>query len=150
MTGVIRLFQAAEDAPTLIEGEVKGLTKGSHALAVCVWGNVCQGSSSCGPHFNPFGKTHGAPTEEERHVGSLGNIEADASGTATVHLDDALVKLIGPHSIIGRSLVVYTNADDLGKGGHDTSLINGNAGPGLASGIVGIYPGPPRDAAASS
>lgn len=91
-----------------------------------------------GGHYNPFGKQHGAPEDEDRHVGSLGNIEVDAEGVAFIHIEDKLVKLIGPYSIIGRSLVIHTGEDDLGKGGHELSLINGNAGSGVAAGVVGI------------
>lgn len=39
-------------------------------------------------------------------VGDLGNIEADENGEAKFSFEDRLVKLIGPHSIIGRSIVV--------------------------------------------
>ena len=35
--------------------------------------------------------------DEERHVGSLGNIEADAEGVAKILIEDKLVKLIGPY-----------------------------------------------------
>lgn len=48
------------------------------------------------------------------------------------------MKLIGPYSIIGRSLVIHAGEDDLGKGGHELSLINGNAGNGVVAGVVGI------------
>jgi len=90
--------------------------------------------------FNPHGKQHGSPDADERHVGSLGNIEANADGKATIHIEDKLVKLIGPQSIIGRSIAVHANEDDLGKGGAEQSLVNGNAGPAIAYGVVGIKP----------
>jgi Cu/Zn superoxide dismutase len=35
-----------------------------------------------GPHFNPNGLTHGAPGDEIRHAGDLGNIVANAEGIA--------------------------------------------------------------------
>lgn len=61
---------------------------------------------SSGPHFNPFGKTHGAPSDEVRHVGDLGNITADDSSTARVNISDSVISLTGPLSVIGRTLVV--------------------------------------------
>lgn len=41
-----------------------------------------------------------------RHVGDLGNIEAGDDGTSSVKIVDSVISLSGPHSIIGRSLVV--------------------------------------------
>ena len=52
---------------------------------------------------NPFGKTHGAPTDAERHVGDLGNFKTDAEGNATGTMQDKLVKLIGAESVLGVS-----------------------------------------------
>lgn len=66
-----------------------------------------------GPHFNPFGKQHGSPQSNNRHVGSLGNISSDGS-KAHFHLVDSCVQIIGPYSVIGRSVVIYENEDDLG------------------------------------
>ena len=61
-----------------------------------------------------MGKQHGSQASNDRHVGSLGNIESDGT-TATLHLEDSLVQVIGPYSVIGRSILIYENEDDLGK-----------------------------------
>lgn len=52
---------------------------------------------------NPHGKTHGAPSDETRHVGDLGNFKTDAQGNGTGSVTDKLIKLIGPESVIGVS-----------------------------------------------
>jgi Cu-Zn family superoxide dismutase len=41
-----------------------------------------------------------------RHVGDLGNIEADSNGVAKVDISDKLISLTGAHNIIGRTAVV--------------------------------------------
>ena len=68
-----------------------------HARAGCV---------SAGSHFNPFGKQHGGPADENRHAGDLGNIVAESNGEAKVDITDKHIPLSGPNSIIGRSVVV--------------------------------------------
>lgn len=64
------------------------------------------GCTSAGPHFNPFNKEHGGPTDTVRHVGDLGNVEADSSGVAKINIKDSLISLCGPLSVVGRTLVV--------------------------------------------
>jgi superoxide dismutase, Cu-Zn family len=84
------------------------------------------------------GKTHGAPGDKLRMVGDLGNIVADETGSSTVKIVDSQVQLFGPHSVVGRSLVVYAGEDDQGRGGHENSLTTGNSGPRMASGVIGL------------
>ena len=72
-------------------------------------------------------------------AGDLGNIVVEeSSGTATVELTDSTVQLLGPHSVIGRSIVVYAGEDDRGRGGHENSQQTGNPGPRIAVGVIGI------------
>ncbi|KAJ8421263.1 hypothetical protein Cgig2_004343 [Carnegiea gigantea] len=85
-----------------------------------------------GSHFNPNNMTHGAPEEEVRHAGDLGNIVANADGVAEAAIVDNQIPLSGPNSVVGRAFVVHELEDDLGKGGHELSLTTGNAGGRLA------------------
>ena len=87
---------------------------------------------------NPFSKQHGAPSDTERHVGDLGNFKTDDRGHSHGSITDSLVKLIGPESVLGRTIVVHSGTDDLGKGGHEQSKITGNAGGRPACGVIGI------------
>lgn len=87
---------------------------------------------------NPFGKEHGAPEDSERHVGDLGNFKTDGSGNAKGSVSDSHIKLIGEHSVLGRTIVVHAGTDDLGKGGHAESKKTGNAGARPACGVIGI------------
>jgi Cu-Zn family superoxide dismutase len=73
-----------------------------------------------------------------RMVGDIGNIDANESGVATVKLEDKMVKIFGPHSIVGRSMVICAGADDGGRGGQESSLTTGNAGPRIAYGVIGL------------
>ncbi|KAG2183136.1 hypothetical protein INT43_006131 [Umbelopsis isabellina] len=137
VTGTITFSQENESAPTSIEATVSGLTPGKHGIHVHEFGDNTNGCTSAGSHFNPFGQTHGAPDDSVRHVGDLGNVVADAEGKATLKVQDNLIKLIGPQSVIGRTLVVHAGEDDLGKGGHELSKTTGNAGDRWACGVIG-------------
>jgi len=136
--GTIFFSQADDKSPVEITGELTGLSKGQHGFHVHEFGDNTNGCMSSGPHFNPYGKTHGAPSDETRHVGDLGNIEADGSPVTKVILCDSIISLSGPLNIIGRTLVVHADKDDLGKGGHELSSTTGNAGARIACGVIGI------------
>lgn len=139
MSGIVRFEQTSESEPTTITYEITGNdANAERGFHVHEFGDNTNGCTSAGPHFNPFGKTHGAPTDEVRHVGDLGNVKTDASGVAKGSISDSLVKLIGPTSILGRTVVIHAGTDDLGKGGHPDSLKTGDAGARPACGVIGI------------
>jgi len=137
--GVITFEQESESAPVKITGEIFNLDpNAARGFHIHELGDNTNGCVSAGPHFNPHKKNHGAPADADRHVGDLGNVSVDASGKATISITDAHVTLVGPLSILGRSVVVHAGTDDLGKGGHAESLKTGNAGGRAACGVIGI------------
>ncbi|KAF7589944.1 Superoxide dismutase [Cu-Zn] [Aspergillus hancockii] len=139
VSGTVTFEQADENTPTTISWNITGNTANAErAFHVHQFGDNTNGCTSAGGHFNPFGKKHGAPEDEDRHVGDLGNFKTDADGTSVGSKHDRLVKLIGAESVLGRTLVVHSGTDDLGRGGHEDSKVTGNAGTRPACGVIGI------------
>ncbi|PON42815.1 Superoxide dismutase [Cu-Zn] [Trema orientale] len=131
--GVVTLTQD-DSGPTTVKVRVTGLTPGPHGFHLHEYGDTTNGCISTGAHFNPNNLTHGAPEDDVRHAGDLGNIIANAEGVAETTIVDSQIPLSGPNSVVGRALVVHELEDDLGKGGHELSLTTGNAGGRLACG----------------
>uniref|UniRef100_H2YL26 Superoxide dismutase [Cu-Zn] n=1 Tax=Ciona savignyi TaxID=51511 RepID=H2YL26_CIOSA len=138
VTGIVKFSQQADGSPCKITGELTGLAAGKHGFHIHQYGDHTNGCTSTGGHFNPQNKEHGAPDVSERHFGDLGNVTADASGTATVDITDNLVTLTGEFSVVGRAVVVHAGEDDLGLGGFEDSKTTGHAGGRLACGVIGI------------
>lgn len=130
--GVIRITQTSM-ATCVIEGTVDGLPEGKHGFHIHEFGDISSGPDSCGDHFNPLNVCHGSRTDSIRHVGDLGNIEANANGRATFRFSDEKVKV---WDVIGRSMVISANEDDLGHGENESSKVDGCSGSGLACGII--------------
>ncbi|KAJ8586277.1 hypothetical protein M405DRAFT_364864 [Rhizopogon salebrosus TDB-379] len=139
VTGTITFQQSSADGPVKISGEIMNLDPSSQrGFHVHSLGDLSGGCLSTGSHFNPYDKTHGAPSDSVRHVGDLGNIESDEYGTATISFTDSLISLNGPLSILGRAVVVHAGIDDLGQGNNEESLKTGNAGGRAACGVIGL------------
>jgi len=135
--GVVYFTQSACGQPVLVDVNITGLTEGEHGFHVHEKGDLTDGCTSLGAHYNPDKLNHGARQDEIRHIGDLGNVRADGTGTAKTIFSDSLITLTGPRSVIGRGLIVHQDVDDLGKGGHPDSLKTGNAGARAACGVIG-------------
>src|ERR1700682_820862 len=130
VTGTVT-FTPPADA-TQIVADITGLKPGKHGLHIHEKGDCsAPDASSAGAHFNPTHSHHGGPTTPpERHAGDFGNVVADASGKVHAELKDENLKLSGPDSIAGKSVVVHEKEDDLKT---DPS---GNSGARIACGVI--------------
>jgi Cu-Zn family superoxide dismutase len=116
---------------TQIVADITGLKPGKHGIHIHEKGDCsAPDASSAGPHFNPTHSHHGGPHTAERHAGDFGNVEADASGKVHFELKEKDLKLSGPDSIMGKSVVVHEKDDDLKT---DPA---GNSGARIACGVI--------------
>jgi|WetSurMetagenome_2_1015567.scaffolds.fasta_scaffold487694_1 superoxide dismutase, Cu-Zn family len=93
---------------------VQGLTPGVHGFHIHEKGDCsAPDAQSAGGHFNPEGKSHGGPADQERHAGDLGNLEVNFRGKVYQEGVDRVLTLDGPNSIIGRAVVIHADPDDL-------------------------------------
>ncbi len=131
VSGLVTFMQT--DNGIQIDADIDGLTPGKHGFHVHEYGDCsAPDGTSTGGHFNPDNKKHGAPTDMERHVGDLGNVTADSTGHAHLTMTDTMISFSGPHSIIGRGIIVHAGEDDL------KTQPTGNAGARVACGTIGI------------
>ncbi|KAI4130666.1 MAG: hypothetical protein LQ338_001643 [Usnochroma carphineum] len=137
--GTVTFEQASESSHTNITYDIQGNDPSAkRGMHIHQFGDNTNGCTSAGPHFNPHSTQHGAPSDPVRHVGDLGNYETDAQGNSKGSMTDDQIKLFGPESVLGRTLVVHAGTDDLGRGGHEQSKLTGNAGARPACGVIGI------------
>jgi len=120
-----------------VVADVEGLTPNQkHGFHIHEYGDCsAPDASSAGAHFNPLGFLHGSPEAVTRHVGDLGNLQADAEGKAHYDRLDHVITFTGVTSIIGKSVVVHAQEDDF------TSQPAGNAGKRIACGVIAIAKG---------
>ena len=124
VTGTVT-FTEVKDGLKIV-ADIQGLTKGKHGFHIHE-GTDC---SKPGGHFNPVSMNHGAPPDMMRHVGDMGNLEANAAGKAHYEYVDNMISFKGENSIVGRVLIIHAHDDDL------ISQPSGNAGPMIACGKI--------------
>jgi len=136
--GTVELEQTG-DGPVTLKGQIDGLKAGDHGFHIHEFGDITT-CGDAGGHYNPDKANHGAPgnSKGKRHVGDLGNIQAENGKEASIDITDSIISLWGERSIIGRAIVVHEDIDDLGLGGDEGSITTGNAGIRVACGVIGI------------
>lgn len=125
-SGLARFVQVDNDT-CLIDLTIQGLSPGKHGVHIHESGNIEHGWKSTGDHYNPTEVEHGDGVSSG-HVGDLGNIEVDENGWGDLILESTRIKV---WDIIGRSMVITENEDDL-----KSSTKDGNSGNGILCGII--------------
>lgn len=116
-----------------VVADIEGLTEGEHGFHIHEWGDISSSDgTAAGGHFNPEGKDHAGPHDAERHAGDLGNLTADEDGKAHYNEVDDLITFSGKNNILGRSIIIHVDDDDL------VSQPTGDAGGRVAQGVIGV------------
>jgi Cu-Zn family superoxide dismutase len=116
-----------------VVADVKGLTPGKHGFHIHQKGDLSKADlTSTGGHYNPQGHDHAGPMSKQRHVGDLGNLEADENGVAQLDSVFKGVFMRGKNSILGRGVIIHAGEDDL------ISQPTGAAGSRVAGGVIGL------------
>lgn len=137
INGVIKITQLPTKLK--IEYDINGLSNGLHGFHIHNYGDLTDQCKNACSHFNPYNKNHGSNNSIERHLGDLGNIVSKNKKSKGIIYNKSIsldVKKI--NCIIGRSIIVHEDEDDLGKGNDYESLKTGNAGKRLACGVIGF------------
>src|SRR5436189_2440311 len=113
LSGTVTFTEVADGVQ--VRAEITGLAPGNHGFHVHEFGDCSAAdASSAGAHFNPTNKPQAGPDAAERHVVEMGTVEAAPSRRATVEYVDHQISLTNDQrSVIGRSVVVHSKADDL-------------------------------------
>jgi Cu-Zn family superoxide dismutase len=121
-----------KDGKAEVAIDLKGLTPGEHGFHIHEKGDCSSpDAKSAGGHFNPDSKQHGAPDAPEHHAGDFGNVTAGADGTIkTTMTVDFVTVADGPHSAVGKAVIVHEKKDDL------KTQPTGDAGGRVACGVV--------------
>jgi len=125
-------FRAYKDKVSL-HVEIHNASPGEHAFHLHEIGDCSSpDGKSAGGHWNPTATDHGRWGHEPYHLGDVGNIVVDDSGTGSYVLESE-VWSIGtgePGDVIGRAVIVHAGVDDF------TSQPTGAAGGRIGCGVI--------------
>jgi Cu-Zn family superoxide dismutase len=129
----IVIFKQKEDYVRIII-DIKGLSKNhKHGFHIHESGDLREGCKSCCAHYNPSNTEHSGL--DGGHAGDLGNIKTDDEGNCSMSIktDKFMVD-----DILGRSIIIHEDEDDLGLGNESDSKTTGHSGARIACSVIGI------------
>lgn len=129
VSGTVKFVRHGDEVR--VEARFSGLSPGLHGFHIHEKGD-CSASdaASAGGHFNPTSTMHAGPTSRTRHLGDLGNLNADAAGNAYYNQSFPDLMYEDSRSIIGKSVIVHAKADDY------TTQPSGDSGGRIACGVI--------------
>jgi len=119
------IFRDTPTGSVIIQAQFTALPPGEHGFHIHKNGDLREpGCAGACEHFHkgPSGMTHGGYTSKIRHTGDLGNI------SRTNHLYRYRLADLRVAELLGRTLIVHADPDDLGQGDWPDSKITGHSG----------------------
>jgi superoxide dismutase, Cu-Zn family len=127
------IFKQKDDYVRIVI-DIKGLNKNhKHGFHIHETGDLREGCNSCCAHYNPSKTLHAGL--EGGHAGDLGNIKTDEKGECNMSIKTN--KFI-VDEILGRSIIIHQDEDDLGLGTFEDSNTTGHSGSRIACSVIGI------------
>jgi Cu-Zn family superoxide dismutase len=127
------LFTQKEDC-VHIKVDIKGLAKNHlHGFHIHESGDLREGCKSCCAHYNPENTEHG--DLHGGHAGDLGNLKTDENGNCKISLKTDKFSV---DDILGRSIIIHEDEDDLGLGNFEDSKTTGHSGARIVCALIGI------------
>ncbi|HEX9160253.1 MAG TPA: superoxide dismutase family protein [Thermoanaerobaculia bacterium] len=124
-------FQELADGSVDVTADLQRVPPGVHGFHVHDKGDCSDNGNAAGGHFNPMNMQHAGPDAQSHHAGDFGNVTADANGEVHAQFNTRAITVgPGPLSVVGRSIVLHANPDDL------TTQPSGNSGPRISCGII--------------
>ena len=113
-----------------------GLKKGLHGFHIHKSGDLTKHCDSLCEHYNTNSQNlHGSRTSKIRHTGDLGNVKANSKGIVR---ETFIQKNLSIRDILGRSMIIHKDKDDLGLNDTKESKTTGSSGKRILCGIIGL------------
>ena len=142
--GTVKFHECVNSNGLVVVFDLYGLIPNKvSGIHIHEYGDPTFGCSSLGDHFDISGNPHGSIYVDvnRSHTGDLiNNIKSDSYGVFKFRYFDPRLRISGDtsQSILGRSVVIHDNEDDLGLGNNEESKVTGNAGKRIAYALIGL------------